>query len=296
MKGFFRIVESVVMLALLSGCSMSIPQNELPTLAKLQLPDRSAMTDRGLSSAPIGLRYFSLSFQGLRRENFDPKKEDDKMRRRMFLIAAVMLAAYLVAASAHADQADVDQAVAIIESFQKIPEKAIPTAVLRNARGLAILTVTKAGFIVSGRGGKGIVIARTGKGWSGPSAIGTGGMGFGFQAGAQVTEVVIVLNTPAAVEAFSQDGDFTLGGNLSVTAGPIGRNAEARIGLQAVMYSYSRSQGLFGGLSVEGTVIGTRKDDNAAYYGKPVQAKDILSGKVAAPAGARKLRQILSKW
>lgn len=218
------------------------------------------------------------------------------MKSKGFLIAAVTLAAFLVAPGAHADQGDVDQAVAIIESFQKIPEQAIPTAVLRQARGLAILTVTKAGFIVSGRGGKGIVIARTGKGWSGPSAIGTGGMGFGFQAGAQVSEVVIVLNTPAAVEAFSQDGNFTLGGDLSITAGPVGRDAELGIGLQAVMYSYSRSQGLFGGLSVEGTVIATRNDDNAEYYGKAVMAKDILAGRVAAPAGARKLQQILSKW
>lgn len=219
------------------------------------------------------------------------------MKRKIFTIGAVVFAAFLVAGSAHANyQDDVDQAVSIIESFQKIPEKAIPTAVLRNAKGLAIMTVTKAGFIVSGRGGKGIVIARTGTGWSGPSAIGTGGMGFGFQAGAQVSEIVIVLNTPAAVEAFTKDGDVTLGGNLSVTAGPIGRDAEARVGLQSVMYSYSRSSGVFGGLSVEGTVVATRKEDNAAYYGKPVEAKDILAGKVAAPKGASKLRQILSKW
>ena len=219
------------------------------------------------------------------------------MRLRIFFITAVTLVLCLVAAAAHANyQGDVDQAVAIIESFQKIPEQAIPTAVLRQAKGLAILTVTKAGFIVSGRGGKGIVIARTGKGWSGPSAIGTGGMGFGFQAGAQISEIVIILNTPAAVEAFTKDGDLTLGGNLSVTAGPVGRDAEAKVGLQAVMFSYSRSQGLFGGLSVEGTVIGTRKDDNAAYYGKPVAAKDILAGKIAAPAGARKLQKVLSKW
>ena len=219
------------------------------------------------------------------------------MRTRILSIGAVMLSVCLATASAHANfQDDVDQAVAIIESFQQIPEQAIPTAVLRNARGLAILTVTKAGFIVSGRGGKGIAIARTEKGWSGPSAIGTGGMGFGFQAGAQVSEVVIVLNTPAAVEAFTRDGDVTLGGNLSVTAGPVGRNAEAKVGLQSVMYSYSRSQGLFGGLSVEGTVIATRNEDNAAYYGKAVHAKDILSGKVPAPSGASKLRHILAEW
>jgi lipid-binding SYLF domain-containing protein len=218
------------------------------------------------------------------------------MKRRHYSIAAVMIAACLVAASAHANyQDDVDQAVAIIRNFQNIPEQAIPTAVLRQAQGLAILTVTKAGFIVSGRGGKGIVIARTEKGWSGPSAIGTGGMGFGFQAGAQVSEVVLVLNTPAAVEAFSQEGNITLGGNLSVTAGPVGRDAEARVGLQSVMYSYSRSQGLFGGLSLEGTVIATRNEDNAAYYGRPVSAKEILAGKATPPAGALKLRQALSK-
>jgi lipid-binding SYLF domain-containing protein len=201
----------------------------------------------------------------------------------------------LVAAAAHASyQAMSTKLWRLLKAF-KDPGRH-PAAVLRQAKGLAILTVTKAGFIVSGRGGKGIVIARTGKGWSGPSAIGTGGMGFGFQAGAQVSEIVIILNTPAAVEAFTKDGDFTLGGNLSVTAGPVGRDAEAKVGLQAVMFSYSRSQGVFGGLSVEGTVIGTRKDDNAAYYGKPVAAKDILAGKIAAPAGARKLQKVLSKW
>ena len=219
------------------------------------------------------------------------------MISRRFLLTAVALAACLVTVvSAHADQGDVDQAVSIIQDFQKIPEQGIPTAVLRESKGLAILTVTKAGFIVSGRGGKGIVIARTANGWSGPSAVGTGGMGFGFQAGAQVSEIVITLNTPAAVEAFMRDGDFTLGGNLSVTAGPIGRDAEAKIGLQSVMFSYSRSQGLFGGLSVEGTVMATRKDDNAAYYGKPVTAKDILTGTVAAPAGATTLQKTLGKW
>src|SRR5919205_2559856 len=73
-------------------------------------------------------------------------------------------------------QGDVDQAVSIIERFQAVPEKAIPQAVLKDARGLAIMTVIKAGFGFSGRGGKGVVVARTGNGWSGPSAIGTGGV------------------------------------------------------------------------------------------------------------------------
>jgi len=219
------------------------------------------------------------------------------LKRTISLFSATVLAACLASSNAHANfQDDVNQAVAIIEGFQRIPEQAIPSLVLRQARGLAILTVTKAGFILAGRAGKGIVIARTKNGWSGPSAIGTGGAGFGFQAGAQISEVVIVLNTPAAVEAFSGDGNITLGGNLSITAGPVGRDAEAKFGLQAIMYSYSRSQGLFGGLSVEGTVIVTRKQDNAAYYGKPVSAKEILSGQAMPPAGAGKLQDILSQW
>src|SRR6185436_12688298 len=157
-------------------------------------------------------------------------------------------------------QSDVDQAVAVIERFEAIPEKAIPPAVMRTARGLAILTVAKAGFIGSVRGGTGIVVARTDKTWSGPSAIGTGGLGVGFQAGAEVSELVIVLNTPAAVEAFAKQGNVTLGGALGVAAGPIGRTAEAGVGLQAAVYTYSRSQGLFAGVSLEGTVIGTRDD------------------------------------
>jgi lipid-binding SYLF domain-containing protein len=96
-------------------------------------------------------------------------------------------------------QDDVNQAVTIIQRFQEIPERAIPDSVLRDAKGLAILTVTKAGFIGSARGGSGIVVARTAKGWSGPSAIGTGGIGVGFQAGVEITEFVIVLNTQEAV-------------------------------------------------------------------------------------------------
>ena len=217
------------------------------------------------------------------------------MRASIFSIVAILLSAYLPTAAHAAMQDDVDQAVVIIERFQEIPETAIPTAVMREAKGLAILTITKAGFIISGRGGNGIVVARIEKGWSGPSAIGTGGIGFGFQVGAQVSELVIVLNTPEAVNAFSKGGNVTLGGALSVAAGPIGRDAEASLTLGAAIYTYSRSQGLFAGVSLEGTVIATRDEANAEYYGKPVEARDILAGKVQPPAGAKKLLEVLSK-
>ena len=218
------------------------------------------------------------------------------MRGICFIIAAALFGSCAVISPHDAMQADVDQAAAIVERFEAIPESGIPPAVIRAARGLAILTVTKAGFIGSVRGGTGVVVARTEKGWSGPSAIGSGGLGFGFQAGAEVSEFVIVLNTPAAVDAFARQSNVTLGGNMTVAAGPIGRAAEAAVGLQAAVYSYSRSQGLFAGVSLEGTVIGTRDDLNTGYYGRPVEARDILAGKVQAPAGAQRLIAVLSKY
>jgi len=218
------------------------------------------------------------------------------MKGIAWVITAMLFSSCSTISPRDAMQADVDQAAAIIDRFEAIPERGIPPAVMRAARGVAILTVTKAGFIGSVRGGTGVVVARTEKGWSAPSAIGTGGLGVGFQAGAEVSEFVIVLNTPAAVDAFAKQANVTLGGNMSVAAGPIGRAAEAAVGLQAAMYTYSRTQGLFAGVSLEGTVIGTRDDVNTGYYGKPVQARDILTGNIDAPAGAQRLLAALSKY
>jgi len=233
------------------------------------------------------------------------------MRQILFAIAAAFISSCSTMSPQDQMQADVDQAAAIIERFEAIPEKGIPPAVIKNARGVAIITVTKAGSVGSARGGSysiataqrelstvflGVVVARSGKGWSGPSAIGTGGLGVGFQAGAEVTEFVIILNPPAAVEAFSKQSNVTLGGNLSIAAGPIGRSAEASVALQSAMYSYSRTQGLFAGVSLEGTAIGVRDDVNAGYYGRSVTANDILSGKVPPPARAERLLSVLSKY
>jgi lipid-binding SYLF domain-containing protein len=111
-----------------------------------------------------------------------------------------------------------------------------------------------------------------------------------------VTEFVIILNTDAAVQAFSQDANVALGGSLSVAAGPIGRSVEAGVMPVAAVYTYSQSQGLFAGIALEGTVIGVRNDANAAYYGRAVTPEDILSGKIRPPAGADRLRKVLAKY
>lgn len=108
------------------------------------------------------------------------------------------------------------------------PDSMIPADILQRAQGLAILSIVKAGFIWSGRIGSGIVLARLPDGgWSAPSAIGTAGVGVGGQIGAELVEFVMVLNTAEAVRSFSSGGNVTLGGNLSVAAGPVGRSAEA---------------------------------------------------------------------
>ena len=217
------------------------------------------------------------------------------MKVKSFLIILTLF--FSTASAAFADmEGDIDRAVSIIERFSEIPETAIPPAVLRDAKGVAILTMTKAGFVLSGRGGTGVVVARTDKGWSGPSAIGTGGIGLGFQAGLQVSEYVMILNTQEAVNSFAKGNNVTLGGNLSAAIGPIGRSAEAAIAPQAAIYTYSRNQGIFAGVSLEGTVIATRYQANEEYYGKPVFPGVILSGDVKPPPSAQKLIDVLSKY
>ena len=194
-----------------------------------------------------------------------------------------------------AEQDTVNHCAAIIREFRQIPERAIPRDVLRHARGLAIMSVFKAGFIFSGKGGQGVVVARTRHGWSGPSFIATGGAGWGLQIGAQVTDFVIVLNNDAAVRAFSRGGNVTIGGDVSAAAGPVGRTAEGAVTPAAAVYTYSKSKGLFAGVSLEGVVIGRQRDSNFRYYGRPVRADEILSGITPPPPGAAPLHHALGR-
>ena len=210
------------------------------------------------------------------------------------LLWAIVFLSFVTAATA-SEQETVDRCASIVRDFRRMPERGIPRGVLRNAKGLAIPTVVKAAFIFSGKGGKGVVVARTGHGWSGPSFIATGGAGWGAQIGAEVTDFVFVLNNSAAVRAFSRGGNVTLGVDASVAAGPIGRDAQVGITPKAAIYSYSRSKGLFAGVAVEGAVVGTQKDENAHYYRRAVSASDILHGRVAPPPGAARLRTALGR-
>lgn len=179
------------------------------------------------------------------------------------------------------------------------PDKIIPPNILQSAKGLAVITVFKAGFLGSGRFGNGIVVARLDDGsWSAPSAIATAGAGFGGQIGFELTDFVFILNDKNAVRTFSQAGSLTLGGNVSIAAGPVGRNAEAAgaASLKGVagVFAYSKTKGLFAGVSLEGSALIERRDANEKMYGSRVKAADLLTGSVRAPPQAQPLMNVLN--
>ncbi|CAM6090571.1 unnamed protein product [Calypogeia fissa] len=181
------------------------------------------------------------------------------------------------------------------------PERAIPDAVLKGAQGLAILTILKAGLVMTYKIGTGLVVSRNEDGsWSAPSAIVSCGVGWGAQAGGELTDFIIVLRTEEAVKAFSGRVHLSVGAGLSVAAGPVGRTVEADVragdGGAAACYTYSRSKGAFIGCSLEGNVVATRSSINSRFYGDPcITSLNILLGTVPRPRAAAPLYCALSE-
>lgn len=170
---------------------------------------------------------------------------------------------------------------------------------LRNAKGLAIITVLKAGFLFSGRAGLGVIVARLPDGsWLAPLGIITTGAGVGGQIGAEITDFVFILNSKSAVDSFAQIGSVTLGTNVSVAAGPLGRNAEAAgtasLRSASAVFAYSKTKGLFAGVSLEGLAIVERRDANRKFYGEKIKARNILAGDVEAPPACDALMRVLN--
>lgn len=162
-----------------------------------------------------------------------------------------------------------------------------------------MITVLKAGFLGSGRLGSGVIVARLSDGsWSAPSAVATAGGGFGGQIGFELTDFVFILNDYSAVRAFSQAASVTLGGNVSIAAGPVGRNAEAAgaASLKGVagVFAYSKTKGLFAGVSLEGSVLIERRDANEKMYGARITARQLLEGGVRPPPAADPLMTVLN--
>ncbi|XP_039603646.1 SH3 domain-containing YSC84-like protein 1 [Polypterus senegalus] len=201
-------------------------------------------------------------------------------------------------------KSEAKKAAKILREFTEItarngPDKLIPPHVIAKAQGLAILSVIKAGFLVTARGGSGIVVARLpGDRWSAPSAIGIAGLGGGFEIGIEVSDLVIILNHKRAVEAFAKGGNLTLGGNFTVAIGPLGRNIEGDVSVRspAAVYTYCKSRGLFAGISLEGTGLIERKDANRKFYCQEIRATEILLGDVEPPTAAADLYDMLNSF
>src|SRR5215813_1506971 len=138
------------------------------------------------------------------------------IREMKISLALLLISCWaLSSAGAFTEQQIVDQSARIVHDFRGMPETQIPHRIINGARGLAIIRVLKIGFAVSGKGGEGVLVARNGQGWSGPSFIGLGGAGWGLQIGAELTDFIFILNNDAAVRAFSRDGNVKLGADVS---------------------------------------------------------------------------------
>ncbi len=175
-----------------------------------------------------------------------------------------------------------NEAVEVLKEMQDAPDVAIPTKLLQKAKAIVVIpTLLKGGFMLGARYGEGVATVRnpyTGK-WGPPSFITSAGASFGFQAGAQAIDLVLLVMSESGIKGLLKD-KFTLGGDIALTAGPVGRYAEAGadILMQGEIYSYSRSKGLFGGVSLKGTVVQPNEDKNRSYYGTRMNADQILMG------------------
>ncbi|MBI1762375.1 MAG: lipid-binding SYLF domain-containing protein [Acidobacteria bacterium] len=192
-----------------------------------------------------------------------------------------------------------DKAARVFNEIMGTPDKGIPVELLEHAECVAVFpSVLKAGFIIGGRGGRGVASCRTASGWSAPAFFNLGGGSFGLQIGAQSTDFVMLFMNKDGLNSLLSDG-FTLGGDASVAAGPVGRQAGASTDLKmnAQILSYSRSKGLFAGLELKGVVIKPDKDDMRDVYGENVTAKEVLQeNKITAPASIRAFPNTLGRY
>lgn len=202
------------------------------------------------------------------------------------IVASTLAVALLVlsVASARADDADdakqiVDKAKLSAEQFQKESTMEGLREQAKKARGMLILPdMVRGAFIFGASGGTGVFFARESVGapWRGPAFYTIGGASFGFQAGVDVAQVMILAMTERGVTKLLSP-QVKLGADISVAAGPVGAGASAATaGLSADLISYSMAKGLYGGFSVDGSVVGVRSALNQAYYGKEVSPTDIL--------------------
>jgi SH3 domain-containing YSC84-like protein 1 len=219
------------------------------------------------------------------------------MRKKLFrtlCTAAALSITMTVAASAATEAQKLDERVAaahaVLHELMGTPDKGIPEGIAAKATCVAVIPGYKKGaFIVGAQYGQGVVTCRTRRGWSAPAFIQLTGASFGFQAGGQSTDLVLVGTTHDAFQRLLHD-KIKLGADASVSAGPVGRNSQASTTelANAAFLTYSRSKGIFAGVDLTGDVVNQNRDDTTSYYGgKELSYETILSGGVPTPPDAR---------
>jgi len=217
---------------------------------------------------------------------------------RMILAATLAIAPLL--AKGNEPVKRLNEAAAVFAEIMAAPDKGIPQDMLANAHCIVIVPSLKtAAFLVGGKYGKGYLSCRnkSGAGWSAPGTVRIEGGSVGFQIGGSTTDLImLVMNARGADKLLSSK--FTLGAEGSVAAGPVGRTATAQTDAQmhAEILSWSRSQGLFAGLALEGATLRQDLDDNATLYGKRLENREIVTTSVRMPKAAAKLIALLNKY
>jgi lipid-binding SYLF domain-containing protein len=213
-------------------------------------------------------------------------------------LLSVSLLAPMMASAQSREEARLLLATQVVEELSAMPDQQAPDWLLARAHGIAVIpSVVKVGLGIGGRGGKGVLVVRNSQGgWSNPVFITLGGGSFGWQAGVQSADILLVLTTERSVEGITA-GKVTLGADASVAAGPVGRQTSAATDVNlSEIYSYSRASGLFAGISIDGSVIAIDKKANATFYGSPdLKTADILASTSPPPPAARRFIDALDK-
>lgn len=194
----------------------------------------------------------------------------------------------------------VDKASAVMNEIMAVSDKSIPSDLLDKAKAIVIFPgAVKAGFIIGAQGGSGVAIRRIGKGWSAPAFMNMAGGSFGAQIGGQKTDYVLLIMNDKGLQGLLQD-KFEMGGEGSVAAGPVGRTASATTNatLDSEILSYSRSKGLFAGISLKGVVISADNSINNGVYNKTATGVigDPPMRSADAPGSLQRLAQTVSKY
>jgi SH3 domain-containing YSC84-like protein 1 len=222
------------------------------------------------------------------------------MKRILIATALVFAMAFAAGASERRDN-DIDRiqtASVVLNQIMSAPDRAIPDSIMSGAKCIAIIPSSlKGGFIFGANYGKGVATCRTDKGWSAPTFFKLTGGSFGFQAGGQASDLVLIVKTDDGMQYLLQS-KFKLGADASAAAGPVGRDAQAMtdLTLRAQVLTYSRARGLFAGVSLGGGVIKQDDADTQAFYGKDWTYRSLLNGQVPAPQEAEVLLNTVEKY